>query len=99
MQRLAVAVAVLLVLTLLGTAGYMAIEEWSLLDALFMTVITLSTVGYREVGPLSPAGKVYSMAPTTCWSAPRPARPRDRRGDGLGRRERLHHPRACASWR
>jgi voltage-gated potassium channel len=35
-----------------GTAGYMIIEQWSFSDALFMTVTTITTVGYREVRPL-----------------------------------------------
>lgn len=43
----------------LGVAGLMVIEGWSLLDALFMTVITISTVGFREVHPLSKAGTVF----------------------------------------
>ncbi len=42
--------------TLLGAAGYMILERWDFADALYMTVITLSTVGYREVEPLSPSG-------------------------------------------
>lgn len=44
-----------------GIAGFMLIEEYSLLDAVYMTVITLSTVGFREVVPLSTAGKVLTI--------------------------------------
>lgn len=43
----------------LGVAGFMIIEGWSFLDALYMTVITIATVGYREVHPLSTAGTVF----------------------------------------
>ena len=43
-----------------GTLGYLVIEGWSPLDAFYMTVITISTVGYDEVHPLSPAGKVFT---------------------------------------
>jgi voltage-gated potassium channel len=39
----------------------MAIEGWSVLDALYMTIITLTTVGYREVHPLSERGLVFTM--------------------------------------
>lgn len=49
------------VLFLLGITGYSLIEDWSLLDSLYMTVITLSTTGYKEVYPLSEAGKVFTM--------------------------------------
>src|SRR5262249_43212216 len=44
---------------LLGTLGFMAVEEWNFLDALYMTVITVTTVGYGEIHPLSQAGKIY----------------------------------------
>lgn len=46
--------------TALGTAGFMAIEGYSWPDALYMTVITISTVGYGEVHPLSPAGRLFA---------------------------------------
>lgn len=45
----------------LGVAGYMALEKWSFLDALYMTVTTVTTVGYGEVHPVSPVGRVFTM--------------------------------------
>ena len=48
-------------LVALGTLGYRLIEGWTLRDSLFMTIITISTVGYNEVAPLSPPGEVFSM--------------------------------------
>ena len=45
----------------LGTLGYMLIEGWSGFDALYMTVITLATVGFKEVHELSPAGKSFTI--------------------------------------
>jgi len=46
----------------IGTAGYMILNPgWRLLDALYMTVITLTTVGFREVQPLSDAARVWTM--------------------------------------
>jgi len=45
-----------------GTAGYMGIEHYSFLDALFMTVITLGSVGYGEIKPLDTAGTVFTIA-------------------------------------
>jgi voltage-gated potassium channel len=45
-----------------GTTGYMVLQPgWRLLDALYMTVITLTTVGFREVQPLDDAGRVWTM--------------------------------------
>jgi len=54
-----ISAVILVVVT--GVAGYMIIEGWSFLDALYMTVITISTVGYEEVGTLSVAGKAFSI--------------------------------------
>lgn len=45
----------------IGIAGYMLIEGWHLLDAAFMTVITLGTVGYGETNPLSPQGRIFTI--------------------------------------
>jgi len=45
---------------LVGVIGYV-ILGWSLLDAMYMVTITLTTVGYREVHPVSPAGKVFTI--------------------------------------
>jgi len=52
---------VLALLVSLGVAGYMGIEGFNLLDALYMTVITLSTVGFREVHDLSATGKLFTI--------------------------------------
>src|SRR5437016_10502016 len=46
---------------LLGTLGYHFIEGWSYFDSLYMTVITLTTVGYAEIHDLSNAGRVFTM--------------------------------------
>jgi voltage-gated potassium channel len=44
-----------------GTAGYMMIEGWTLMDALYMTGITLTTVGYSEVNPVSQEGRLLTL--------------------------------------
>jgi voltage-gated potassium channel len=43
-----------------GTLGYVLIEGWSSWDAFYMTAITITTVGYREIHPLSRAGQVFT---------------------------------------
>jgi voltage-gated potassium channel len=60
-RRLAVAVGALGALTCAGTLGYVLIEGIPWVDALYMTVITMSTVGFREVVPLSTAGKLFTI--------------------------------------
>ena len=52
---------VLLMLVTYGATGYMTIEGWPLLDALYMTVITLGTVGFKEVHDLSAYGKLFTI--------------------------------------
>lgn len=60
-RALAEALLVVAILVAIGVAGYMAIEGWNAFDALYMTVITLTSVGYLEVHPLSAAGRSFTM--------------------------------------
>jgi voltage-gated potassium channel len=52
----------LLALLIYGTAGYMLLERYPFLDALFMTVITVSTVGFEEVHRLNAAGEGFTIS-------------------------------------
>lgn len=61
LHRFFLALLVPVLLILVGTAGYRLIEGWNYFDALYMTVITLTTVGFNEVHPLSPRGQVFTM--------------------------------------
>ncbi len=47
--------------TAFGVVGYQLIEGWNFLDAVYMTVTTITTVGYREVHALSDAGRIFSI--------------------------------------
>jgi len=44
-----------------GISGFMLIENWSFLDATYMMVITISTVGFGEVRPMTPEGRVFTI--------------------------------------
>ena len=59
-RQLRFAALVVIALILLGTIGYMTVERWPFLEALYMTVITISTVGYGLPQPLSPAGTIFT---------------------------------------
>ena len=56
------AVALLVLIIAGGTAGYVVIEGWNAWDAFYMTIITVTTVGYEEVHPLSRTGEVFTVA-------------------------------------
>ncbi|MGC8907382.1 MAG: potassium channel family protein [Desulfomonilaceae bacterium] len=56
--RLAVSVFLILVI---GTVGYHIIEGWPFLDGLYMTVITITTIGFGEVHPLSQEGRIFTL--------------------------------------
>jgi len=51
----------LAIIVVVGILGYTFIEKWSVLDSVYMVVITLSTVGFEEVHPLSPAGRIFTI--------------------------------------
>jgi len=60
-RRFILAVGLIALVISFGTAGYMVIEEWNFLDSLYMTIITLTTVGYREIHDLSVNGRLFTI--------------------------------------
>ncbi len=54
-------VLMVIALILMGVAGYMYLEKWPFLDALYMTIITLATVGFKEVHTMNRAGEIFTM--------------------------------------
>ena len=60
-QGPAFAVALLVVIIAGGTGGYVVIEGWGAWDAFYMTIITVTTVGYEEVHELSRLGQVFTV--------------------------------------
>jgi voltage-gated potassium channel len=59
---LMLAIGAVFVLIAVGTGGYMLLDRMSFIDALYMTVITITTVGYEEVRPLDTRGRIFTMA-------------------------------------
>ncbi len=75
-RRLFACCAVIAGVLMVGTVGYMLIEQWNTRDSFYMSVITLSTVGYGETRELSPAGRLFttglifiSVAGLCCFTA------------------------------
>ena len=60
-RNLIFATIMLTLIVSMGTAGYMILEKWNFLDSLYMTVITLTTVGFGEVHPVSDQGRILTM--------------------------------------
>ena len=60
-RHLIISIVLSTAIVILGTIGYMLIEGWSILDALYMTIITISTVGYREVHDVGTVGRMFSI--------------------------------------
>ena len=74
--RLVRIILVLMGLLIFGSTGYMVLEGWDFSDGFFMTIITLSTVGYGETHELSQHGRWFTSAlillcfvGMTCWTA------------------------------
>ena len=61
LRRLLSAIYAFVIIVAIGVAGYMIIEGWSFLDSIYMTITTITTVGFREVYPLSDAGRIFSI--------------------------------------
>lgn len=61
-NRVVFPVLALLFLLVIGVIGYSSIEGYNTVDAIYMTVITMSTVGFGTLGELSSGGKIFSVA-------------------------------------
>ncbi len=60
-ERLLGVAGALLACLVAGTAGYRVVEGWPFFDSLYMTVITLATVGYGETHPLTQGGRIFTI--------------------------------------
>ena len=58
--RFRLALILLAIVIVVGVLGYMVINGWDLLDSFYMVIITISTVGYTEVHPQGPAGRIFT---------------------------------------
>ena len=59
-QKIYFTLFILLIIVSLGIGGYMLIEGYSFSEAFYMTIITVSTVGFGEIHPLSESGRIFT---------------------------------------
>ena len=59
-RRIGLLVVMMVIVLVTGTCGFVWIERWSWFDSFYMALITLTTVGYAEVHPLSHAGRIFN---------------------------------------
>jgi len=60
-KHLLISTVLSVLILIIGTIGYMVVEDWTFMDALYMTTITIATVGYGEIHPVSNIGRVFTM--------------------------------------
>ena len=67
-SRIYKTLSLVFIILLLGVAGYMFLSNYTFVDALYMTVITITTVGFGEVKPFTPEAVSYThlTLPTIC---------------------------------
>jgi voltage-gated potassium channel len=65
-RRIRLSIVALIAIMAFGSLGYSLIEVWHMFDAFYMTVITLATVGFKEVHELSPEGRVFTIVLIIC---------------------------------
>lgn len=65
-KHLIVSAILLSSVIIIGTGGYVVFEGWPFIDALYMSVITLTTVGFEEVHELGPSGRIFTILLVIC---------------------------------
>ncbi|MTI23123.1 potassium channel protein [Fulvivirga sp. RKSG066] len=61
LSKLGFATMLFIISMVIGTVGYKSVEGYTTLDALYMSIITFSTVGFGEIGALSDSGKLFTI--------------------------------------
>ena len=60
-SKIYTAIIMLVMLIIIGVLGFKMMSDFSWLDSLYMTIITITTVGFQEVKPLDPESKIFTI--------------------------------------
>ena len=60
-SKIYLALTLMLMVLAFGVLGYRFVADYSWVDALYMTIITVTTVGFSEVRPMGPEGKIFTI--------------------------------------
>ena len=60
-KRLRILLSLPIVVLIIGTSGFMLLEKLSFIDAIYFTIVTISTVGYGDIHPTTLAGKIFGI--------------------------------------
>lgn len=60
-RKLKIGMLLVFFAVVIGTVGYMLLEQWDFVDSFYMTIISITTTGFREVHPVSDAGKMFTI--------------------------------------
>src|SRR4029078_9066438 len=60
-RQIRIAIVAIAIIFAIGLAGFMLIEKLTLLDSIWLTVITLATIGYGDIVAHSPAGRLFTI--------------------------------------
>src|SRR5687768_14237325 len=60
-RRTSIVLTAIGTMLVVGTTGFILIEDYPLLDAFYMSLTTITTVGYGEIHPLSPKGRIFNL--------------------------------------
>ncbi len=61
MKNIVTALILIICVLIFGTIGFMIVEKWNVLDSFYMTIITISTVGFHEVSELGNNGRIFTV--------------------------------------
>jgi len=61
LKQLKIGLSLLILTIIIGILGYMLIEGWDFVDSFYMTIITITTTGFKEVHPLNDIGKIFTL--------------------------------------